>query len=211
MAQLNVGSNSARRDRKRMNLRVDFTPMVDMNMLLITFFMFCTTLTIPQVMDVVLPTKDSQGSTTEVPHSRTVTFLLGEDDKVYYYAGLPDYSNYDSLKEIDYSATGLRNVLLERNSSIISKSVDLKRKRMNKEISEKDFKLQMANLKKNEKGVIAIIKPTNQSSYKNLVDALDEMQVCSVSQYAIVEPQESDNFLLQNYKAKGKLSDNANM
>lgn len=211
MAQVNTNNSSAGRGRNRMSLRVDFTPMVDMNMLLITFFMFCTTLSIPQVMDVVVPTKDAEPGGTEVPHSRTVTFLLGEDDKVYYYAGLPDYKNYDSLKETDYSAEGLRSVLLERNSDVVSKTIELKRKRKNKDISEKDFKAQMANLKKNEKGVIAIIKPTGESSYKNLVDALDEMQVCNVSQYAIVEPQESDNFLLQNYKTKGRLTAEAKL
>ena len=37
--------------QKKMTVRVDFTPMVDMNMLLITFFMLCTTLSKPQTME----------------------------------------------------------------------------------------------------------------------------------------------------------------
>ena len=54
--------------QKKQVLRVDFTPMVDMNMLLITFFMFCTTLLKPQVMNITMPAKDKvkEGEGTEV-------------------------------------------------------------------------------------------------------------------------------------------------
>jgi len=190
----------------KMNLRVDFTPMVDMNMLLITFFMFCTTLSIPQAMDIVLPTKEIVKNGPEVPSSKTITLLLAENDKVYYYEGKPDFENYASLKETDYAATGLRDVLLNKNTNQVSKTVDLKRKRKNKEITEGDFKLAMSNLKKSNDGIVVIIKPTDSSSYKNLVDALDEMQVCSVNKYAIVNVEKADQYLLENYKTKGNIT-----
>ena len=51
---------------KKQTLRVDFTPMVDMNMLLITFFMFCTTLSKPQIMDIAMPT-DQKLTEEELP------------------------------------------------------------------------------------------------------------------------------------------------
>ena len=41
--------------QKKMNSRVDFTPMVDMIMLLVTFFMLCTTLLKPQTMEISMP------------------------------------------------------------------------------------------------------------------------------------------------------------
>ena len=44
--------------QKKMNVRVDFTPMVDMLMLLITFFMLCTTLSKPQTMELTMPSND---------------------------------------------------------------------------------------------------------------------------------------------------------
>ena len=44
--------------QKKMNVRVDFTPMVDMMMLLITFFMLCTSLAKPQTMELSMPSKD---------------------------------------------------------------------------------------------------------------------------------------------------------
>ena len=48
MAQVEVKDNGGKKKKgqqKKMNIHVDFTPMVDMNMLLITFFMLCTTMT----------------------------------------------------------------------------------------------------------------------------------------------------------------------
>jgi len=44
--------------QKKMNVRVDFTPMVDMMMLLITFFMLCTSLSKPQTMQLTMPSND---------------------------------------------------------------------------------------------------------------------------------------------------------
>ena len=44
--------------QKKFNVRVDFTPMVDMNMLLITFFMLCTSMSKPQTIEISMPRKD---------------------------------------------------------------------------------------------------------------------------------------------------------
>lgn len=204
---MNNRSRGGKRSKPtKMNLRVDFTPMVDMNMLLITFFMFCTTLSIPQAMDIVLPTKEIIDDGPIAPSNKTITLLLGENNKVYYYEGKPDYENYASLKETDYSAIGLRNILLNKNDDQVNKAIGLKRKRKNKEISESNFKLAMSELKKSKEGIVVIIKPTDASSYKNLVDALDEMQVCSIGKYAIVGVEKSDEYLLENYKTKGKFT-----
>ena len=51
-----------------MSVRVDFTPMVDMNMLLITFFMLCTSLSKPQTMEISMPSNDKD--ITEDQNSR---------------------------------------------------------------------------------------------------------------------------------------------
>ena len=42
--QENGNKKGGKSKQKKMTVRVDFTPMVDMNMLLITFFMLCTSL-----------------------------------------------------------------------------------------------------------------------------------------------------------------------
>ncbi|MDR1715136.1 MAG: biopolymer transporter ExbD [Prevotella sp.] len=200
-----IDTNSEGKDKKgkpqRRILRVDFTPMVDMNMLLITFFMFCTTLSIPQVMDIALPAPEGG---IKIPGSKSVTVILGEQDKIYYYADVANYDDYTSLKETDYM--GLRQMLLERNSFVASKIQDLKKKYYRKEINENQLKSLISEAKKSDDGLNVVIKATKDSNYKNLVDVLDEMQICGVDKYSIVDLQEEDNFLMENLKQKGALT-----
>ena len=74
-----------------MEIHIDFTPMVDMNMLLITFFMLCTSLSKPQTMEISMPSKDNiENEETAVQQSRAITLILGKDNKVFYYFGQPD-------------------------------------------------------------------------------------------------------------------------
>lgn len=199
----NSGNNGKKGKPQRQTLRVDFTPMVDMNMLLITFFMFCTTLSIPQVMDIAMPT-DAKTEKHLIPDSKSVTVLLGADNKVYYYEGLADYNDYSSLKETN--SLGLRQMLLKRNVATVAKMNDLRQKRYHKQIAEADFKEQMKGLRRNSKDVMVLIKPTKDSNYRNLVDVLDEMQICGIDKYTIVDVEDGDNFLMENLKTKGALT-----
>ncbi|SBW06057.1 conserved hypothetical protein [uncultured Dysgonomonas sp.] len=203
MANIDTTGKSETKKGKpeRKILRVDFTPMVDMNLLLITFFMFCTTLSIPQIMDVAMPTDKGEQA---VPDSKSVTVILGENDKVYYYEGLANYEDYTSLKETN--TLGLRNMLLTRNNANMSKIKELRQKRYKKQITEKEFKEMSSNVKKSKDGLIVLIKPTEKSNYKNLVDALDEMQICGVGKYTIVDLEDGDKVLMENLKTKGKLT-----
>ena len=59
-----------------MEIHIDFTPMVDMNMLLITFFMLCTSLSKPQTMEISMPSKDNiENEETAVQQSRAITLI----------------------------------------------------------------------------------------------------------------------------------------
>lgn len=211
MANIDTGGDSGKKGKpKKLNLRVDFTPMVDMNMLLLTFFMLCSTLSKPQAMDIVLPTKDDKMLTEEeknkVKDSKAITLILGEENKVYYYFGKPDYEDYNSLKVTDYSPEGLRAMLLERNIKAVNEMINLKRQKIKKEISEEQFKERAAKIKNDPDGEVVVIKPTDASTYENLVDALDEMQITSIGKYAIVEIADGDTYLIENYKTQGALS-----
>ena len=105
--------------QKKMNTRVDFTPMVDMMMLLITFFMLCTTLSKPQAMQLTMPSSDKNiekedKSVTKASH--TITVYLGANDKIYYIAGLPQYDNPDCIKETSWGKDGIRKVLIQHTT-----------------------------------------------------------------------------------------------
>lgn len=203
MANIETNSGEGKKGKpQRKTLRVDFTPMVDMNMLLITFFMFCTTLSIPQVMDIAMP--DLRGGDSKIPASKSLTVILGENDKVYYYEGEANYDDYTSLKETNYQ--GMREILLSKNNANLSKIKELRLKRSKRQITEAEFKAEVSQINKSDEGIYTLIKPTKGSNFKNLVDALDEMLICGVGKYMIVEPGEGDEFLMENLKTKGQLT-----
>ena len=127
--QESSGKKGKRSKQKKMAVRVDFTPMVDMNMLLITFFMLCTTLIKPQTMELSMPSNDkniTDDQKSKVKASQAITLLLGDDDKLYYYEGEPNYQDYTSLKETSYGADGLRAFLLARNAEAVQQVKELK-------------------------------------------------------------------------------------
>lgn len=89
----------------RKDARVDMTPMVDLGFLLITFFIFTTTMSTPKAFKLNVPddtAKDDEQ--TEAKASGAFTILLGKDNHVYYYERQleADGSNFKSsnFKEI---------------------------------------------------------------------------------------------------------------
>jgi hypothetical protein len=109
--------------QKKMNVRVDFTPMVDMMMLLITFFMLCTSLAKPQAMQLTMPAKDNNQIADEnkdkAKTDLTVTIYLAPDGKLYSYIikKAEDFGNPDFLEEVSYGKGGngvrsIRDVLM---------------------------------------------------------------------------------------------------
>lgn len=168
---------------KKMSTRVDLTPMVDLAFLLITFFMLTTTLAKPQIMPVVMPEKDVDKEDLEATkESQVLTLLLGADDKVYYYEGITD----TKLDSTDYSAEGLRKVILDKKDRVQKQWGDM----------ERDDPKNPGQKKKVSK-LNVIIKPTKESRYKNLVDAFDEMKITNVALYVLLDiSKQEEDFIL---------------
>src|ERR1700761_8610290 len=94
MAELNTGGGGGGHKggkvrSKKSSTRVDLTAMVDLAFLLITFFILTTTLQKPKAMDLTMPDKDDNHNQLPVPETRTMTVLLGKDNKLEWYMGLP--------------------------------------------------------------------------------------------------------------------------
>ena len=209
--QESSGKKRGKGKQKKMTVRVDFTPMVDMNMLLITFFMLCTTLSKPQTMEISMPSNDkdiTEQQTSMVKASQAITLLLGADNKLYYYEGEPNYRDYTSLKETTYGANGLRAVLLQKNAAAVNQVRALKQQKLDLEITDDEYKKKVSEIKSGKDTPTVIIKATDDASYMNLIDALDEMQICNIGKYVITDIVEADEFLIKNYDAKGELSQN---
>ncbi|GHV57358.1 biopolymer transporter ExbD [Bacteroidia bacterium] len=215
------GSDGKKNKQKKQTLRVDFTPMVDMNMLLITFFMFCTTLLKPQTMNLNMPTKDDvkDPDKQEVKASGAITFLLGGDNQLYYYEGMPKdektgedhYDDPNFLKVSAYEGEdGFRAYLLKRNAGTYEQIQGLKEQWQKQEIPDSIFAQKSKEIydeaKKNPNLAVptVMIKPTDFSTYKNLVDVLDEMLVTNIGAYAIIDLQEGDRYLLYRKTNDGK-------
>lgn len=189
MAEIQTADSGARKKgggkvrSKKMSTRVDLTPMVDLAFLLITFFMLTTTLAKPQIMPVVMPEKDVEEEQLKpTPESQVLTLLLGADDKVYYYEGINDAK----LDSTDYSAEGLRKVILDKKDRVKQQHGDL----------EKDDPKNPGQKKKVSK-LNVIIKPTKDSRYKNLVDAFDEMKITNVALYVLLDiSKQEEDFIL---------------
>ncbi len=194
---------SARRKskQKKMNVRVDFTPMVDMNMLLITFFMLCTSLSKPKTMEISMPSNDKNiqdSQRNKVKESEAITILVCGNDKIFYYDGQINLNDPKSLVASSYDAnTGLRKMLGERNQEAIQKAQPY--------LTAEDDKQQAENQKKLDeiKGApgtpTVIIKATDDSSYKNLIDVLDEMQINCIGKYVITPITKEDKELLTKF------------
>lgn len=149
---------------KKLSTRVDLTPMVDLGFLLITFFIFTTTMSSPTAMNLFLPKdSDKPEEQTKTKESGVLTLLLGNNNNVFYYEGQlkPDGSNFKSsnFKEI-------RDVLINKKRST----------------PPDDF--------------MVVIKPNEESTYKNVVDMLDEIAINVVKRYALVDISDSENQLI---------------
>ncbi|MBS7787254.1 biopolymer transporter ExbD [Flavobacterium sp. CYK-55] len=179
MAELNTGDGGGKKGSgkvrsKKQNSKVDLTAMVDLAFLLITFFMLTTTLSKPQSMNLGLPDKDpdkDNNKDVKVDENRTMTILLGENNKLVRYVGLlATPVSGGAPKDFAYGKDGIRKELLDRKEKVLQYT------------GNKD------------KGMIVIIKPSKKSKYRNLVDILDEMAIVNVPTYAIVNeftPEES--------------------
>lgn len=200
--------------QKKMSTRVDFTPMVDMMMLLITFFMLCTTLSKPQAMQLTMPSNDKNVTDQDrnaAKASHTITIFAAGNDKIYYIEGLPKYDDPTCLKETTWGRKGIRDVLIKHTTEeginpvakIMKAKQDLDELKAAGKMNDSIYNARLTQIKKgeleNEKipTMTIIIKVLDTASYKNMVDVLDEMQICSIGTYVIDKISEDDQKLLE--------------
>lgn len=195
--------------QKKMEARVDFTPMVDMIMLLVTFFMLCTTLIKPQTMELTMPSDKedlNEENQSQIAASKAITILIDDDNTLYFYTGKPDEAK---LEKTAYGKDGIRAELLKRNVVARQKVDALKReyslKRTSNAVQEakmqEEYKQKLKDIKNSDDTPNVIIKASDKSSYKNLIDILDEMQICSIGKYVIDNFADGDRAKIEAFKA----------
>lgn len=211
--------------QKKITVRVDFTPMVDMLMLLITFFMLCTSLSKPSTMELTMPSNDKntdQVKKNEAKDSHSITIFIGEDDKMFYGEGKPELGNPAWLKPADWTTgkTGIRYILqhkeVDNGASVPYNDLKIavqelqKKKNANPDAyPDSIYQAELANIKmgnvngKKVSTLTVIIKPTDKASYRHLVDILDEMQISYIATYVIdkLTPEEKEALLKKGINA----------
>jgi len=213
MAEITASENGGRqvvrkKRAKRFSTHIDMTPMVDLMSLLITFFMLTTAFAKPKIMEIILPEDGGDAiNETEVIAPRTLNLLLSGDNKVYYYIGKPPVSDKDisefadRFKKSNYSKDGIRRTLLNMNMLLFGKVDSLSQKVISGEtqISQDSLLALIKTYKrKDKKGPIVMIKADKKAKYRNIVDVIDEMAICSVARYAIVDINEYEEKLIAN-------------
>ena len=168
MASLEMSGNSkaANGRTKKPVPRVDLTAMVDLAFLLITFFMLTTSLSKMNAMDLAKPVDSEPEDFHAYPASRSMTVLLGKNNKVIYYFG---EAKNAKMEVADMKDIG-RQLLAGKAKIAATHSTPM------------------------DKVMLMIIKPTNGSNYRNFVDIIDEMNINAIATYAVdddlILPQE---------------------
>lgn len=178
MAEMDVSSGGGHKKgpgvkkSKKMSTRIDLTPMVDLGFLLITFFMFTTTMSKPKTMEINMPYKDEvikPENETKIKESTAMTLLLSKNHRVYYYEGIGSDPNVPpDVKVTTFKAKdGIRDAIIAKKQKV----EDLRRAG---QLGEKDQ-------------TTILIKPDTTATYDDLVSILDEMSINDIRVYAIVD------------------------
>ncbi len=154
---------------KKLNTRIDLTPMVDLGFLLIAFFMVTTTLAKPRTMVINMPYKGDDVAPTPIKNSTALTILPGKDHRLYYYEGIGDKPEDPSQLKIGYfeGPESIRSIIAAKETQI-------------------DALIGRGELRPKDQ-LTVLIKPDTTSTYADLVGILDEMNINNVATYAIVD------------------------
>jgi biopolymer transport protein ExbD len=155
MAELSISQN------KRVLPKVDLTAMVDLAFLLITFFMLTTSLSKPVAMDIAKPDNTPDDVRQPWPASRTLTLLLGADNKIAWYMGEAQ-SAFLQLSTFPK----IRKIIIERKQFVAA-----------------------SNPGESKKSLNIIVKPLSGSTYKNFVDMMDEVNLAGLKSAPAIDDE----------------------
>jgi biopolymer transport protein ExbD len=138
--------------------------MVDLGFLLITFFVFTTSMMSPKALKLAMP--DDSGNPTPVKCSESFSIVVQGDGKTRWYAckdGAPADLGEGTLSD----PSGLRQAIIGKLHAMAASGHE-------------------------PRDLVVLIKPLEDANYQAVVEALDEMIINGVTRYAIVDPDDAD-------------------
>jgi biopolymer transport protein ExbD len=186
------GDKHGKKRPKKGAVRMDMTPMVDLAFLLLTFFILATSLSKPKTMEIIYPkeVKDKKDQ-TKLADELATTVIIGEDDShVFFYSGKFDRDTTTLVKS-DFSKDGIRKMLLKKNRAINERVFELQQRLNNlgldKEAYEVEYKKEYGKIVNDSLAPFVLIKTMKTSKWRNVVNAVDELNICNIRKRAIMD------------------------
>jgi len=182
---------------KKQSTHIDMTPMVDLAFLLLTFFMLTTTFGKPKTMEINMPVKDPT-NTVKNEVNNALTFLLSGDDKIYWYYG--ELKPETKLTLTDYSTQGIRKLLLDRNKQAVDEIKTLRENALKTKMADTTLKRMEVDIKGKKYALMVLVKTDDKAKYKNVINVLDELNICLIGKYALVDLDMREYDLIKTFQ-----------
>jgi biopolymer transport protein ExbD len=196
MADVNTGGGDGgkhqKKRAKKSSTRIDMTPMVDLAFLLLTFFVLTSTFAKPKTMEINFPAK-AEDEKQNIKVNNAITFILTDKNGIFYYNGEFYPAGNDkgmpptTLTKTDFSPEGLHKILLERNKGTIDAINKLTDQLRSKEIVDTTYKRLAVAEKGKKEALTVLVKSDDKAVYKNIIDVIDELNICNIGKYAVVD------------------------
>jgi len=183
---------------KKQSTHIDMTPMVDLAFLLLTFFMLTTTFGKPKTMEINMPVKPPPGQEILNEVNNAITILLSGDNKVYWYYG--ELKPETKLTLTDFSATGVRKLFLDYNKQAVDEIKTLKENALKTKMNEDTLKSRIVDIKGKKYALMVLVKTDDKAKYKNVIDIIDELNICLIGKYALVDLDTREYDLINNFQ-----------
>ena len=148
-AQPRSHGKGKKKKAKRIGVRLDMTPMVDVAFLLLTFFMLTTAFKAPQTMEISIPDDQTEKNEVKIAESNIFQIRVMDDNSIFW--------NLGNAKPTKIELKDLRQTLIEENVRNIEKS---------KGATTKD-----------KCKLIVLIKIDKKSKYANMINIVDELDL----------------------------------
>ncbi|MFY7840196.1 MAG: ExbD/TolR family protein [Lacibacter sp.] len=142
-------------------VRVDFTPMVDLGFLLITFFIFTTELSKPKAFGLHVPDDKDVKVPNQTIESATITLQMKGNGIVDYYEGFESHPIQKGTVTL-YKQNSLRDHLINKRKRIIEQL-------------------------RTDSNYTVLIAPGTEASYKEMIDVMDEMRILDIRKYVLID------------------------
>jgi biopolymer transport protein ExbD len=182
---------------KKQSTHIDMTPMVDLAFLLLTFFMLTTTFGKPKTMEINMPVKPDNPE-NELKVNNAITLLLSDENKIYWYFG--ELKPETTLTPTDFSPDGIRKLLMDYNKNAVEKIKALRAEADKTQMADSTLKRLEVDVKAEKQSLMVLVKTDEKAKFKNVIDALDELNIAMVGKYALVDISQLEFDLIKKYQ-----------